>query len=212
MAYQSRARKRVHAIRRGPDGSAFQKCESCGVSVPIALYDMHECEIKENVRKKLKSEFENGSVKEQRIQDLPRSAFRFFMEEFTKTCNDGNEVEIDKKGIETWKTMTTEERRPFVLQANKVNSAYDKLLHKEEREMQWVDDEADSAEVGKYDKNYDFEDYESYYDSEGSDEFGLSLSDTVYDPEAVYALAFLPLLFMFSTSKSWDFNNTSFIW
>ncbi|KAI3458442.1 hypothetical protein Pfo_015105 [Paulownia fortunei] len=176
MVYQSRARKRVHAIRRGPDGSAFQKCESCGLSVPIALDDMHECKIKINVRKKLKSQFENGNVKEQRIQDQPRSAFRFFMEEFIKTCKDGNEVEIDKKGFETWKTMSKEERLPFLLQADKVNSAYVKLLHKEESEMQWVDDEADSAEVGKYDENY--EDYDMYCDSESSDGFGFFLSDT----------------------------------
>lgn len=58
---------------------AISCSESCGLSVPIALYDMHECEIKENVKKKPKPHFENGNVKEQRIRDQPRSAFRFFM-------------------------------------------------------------------------------------------------------------------------------------
>lgn len=68
-----------------PDYLGMYKCdaiscsESCGLSVPIALYDMHECEIKENVKKKPKPHFENGNVKEQRIRDQPRSAFRFFM-------------------------------------------------------------------------------------------------------------------------------------
>ncbi|KAG8380947.1 hypothetical protein BUALT_Bualt06G0069500 [Buddleja alternifolia] len=170
------ARKRVHAIRRGPDGSAFQNCESCGLSVAIALADMHDCEINKNVCKKLKSRCENGSVKEQKIEDQPRSAFRFFMEEYMKTCKDGNEVEIDKKGFETWKNMSKSERLPFVLQADKLNSAYVKMLHKEESEIQWVDDEADSAEVGKYDEGYD--NYDTYYGSESSDGFRLFLSES----------------------------------
>ncbi|KAL6530414.1 hypothetical protein OROHE_014767 [Orobanche hederae] len=147
MAYQSRARKRVHALCRAPDGSAFQKCESCGLSGPIALVDMHECEIK-----KLKSHFEDGSVKEPMIQHQPRSAFRFFIEEFKKSCKDGNETEREKKGFEKWKTMSKETRLPYCLQADKVNSAYERHLRHEEIEMQQVDDEADSAEVGKYDK------------------------------------------------------------
>lgn len=29
-------------------------------------------------------------------------------EEFVKTCKDGNEIEIDKKGCETWKNMSKE--------------------------------------------------------------------------------------------------------
>ncbi|PIN20484.1 HMG box-containing protein [Handroanthus impetiginosus] len=179
MAYQSRARKRVHAIRRGPDGSAFQKCESCGQTVAIALFDMHECGFKKNKKKKLKTQCGNRNVERQGIQDQPRSAFHLFMDEFVKTCTDGNEIEIDKKGCEKWKNMSREERQPFVLQADKLNSAYVKLLLEEENEIQRVDDEADSAEVGKLDENY--EDYEMcFYDSESSGGFGLFLSET-YD-------------------------------
>ncbi|KAL0341219.1 UNVERIFIED_CONTAM: hypothetical protein Sradi_4638700 [Sesamum radiatum] len=179
MVYQSRPRKRVLAIRRGPDGSAFQKCESCGLTVAIALADMHDCGIKKITKKKRKTQCGSGKIEGQRIQDQPRSAFHFFMEEFIKTCKDGNEIEIDKKGCETWKNMSKEERRPFVLEADKLNSAYVKLLLKEESEMQWVDDEADSGDVGKYDETY--EDSDIYcYGSESSDGYPLFLSET-YD-------------------------------
>ncbi|KAL0402970.1 UNVERIFIED_CONTAM: hypothetical protein Sradi_1937800 [Sesamum radiatum] len=152
MVYQPRPRKRVLAIRRGPDGSAFQKCKGCGLTVAIALADMHECGVKKITKKKRKTRCGSGKIERQKIQDQPRSAFHFFMEEFVKTCKDGNEIEIDKKGCETWKNMSKEERRPFVLEADKLNSAYVKLLLKEESEMQWVDDEADSGDVGKYDE------------------------------------------------------------
>ncbi|KAL3630532.1 hypothetical protein CASFOL_023516 [Castilleja foliolosa] len=165
------ARKRVHALRRGPDGSAFHKCESCGLSVAIALVDMHECEIE---KKKLKSYSESGNVKKQRIQDQPRSAFRFFIEEFTKICGDnGNEVEVENRGFKQWKAMSKEDRLPFSRQADKVNSAYEKLLRKEETEIERFEDEADSAEVGKYDERY-----EDNYDSENSDWFEYSQSDS----------------------------------
>ncbi|KAL0452666.1 UNVERIFIED_CONTAM: hypothetical protein Slati_1244700 [Sesamum latifolium] len=158
MLYQSRPRKRVLAIRRGPDGSAFQKCESCGLTVAIALADMHECGVKKITKKK-------------------HDRLAFCREEFIKTCKGGNEIEIDKKGCETWQNMSKEERRPFVLQADKLNSAYVKLLLKEESEMQWVDDEADSGDVGKYDETY--EDSDIYrYDSESSDGFQLFQSET----------------------------------
>ncbi|XP_011084847.1 high mobility group B protein 7 [Sesamum indicum] len=179
MVYQSRPRKRILAIRRGPDGSAFQKCESCGLTVAIALVDMHECGLKKITKKKRKTQCGSGKLEGQRIQDQPRSAFHFFMEEFIKTCKDGNEIEIDKKGCETWKNMSKEERRPFVLEADKLNSAYVKLLLKEESEMQWVDDEADSGDVGKYDETN--EDSDIYcYGSESCDGFPLFLSET-YD-------------------------------
>ncbi|XP_073041697.1 WEB family protein At2g40480-like [Primulina eburnea] len=159
-------RKRVYGIRRGADGSAFLKCENCGLSVAIALADMHDCGIKKNVTKKLKSSCEDVEFMGQRIQDQPRSAFHFFMDEFMKDFEEGNKVEIHKKGYEKWTKMTKKEREPFVLVADKLNSDYVKLLILEESEIQVVDDEADSAEVGKYDPNY--MNSEMYYDSDSS--------------------------------------------
>ncbi|KAK6786573.1 hypothetical protein RDI58_015098 [Solanum bulbocastanum] len=168
MMYQARTRKRVFGIQihRGPDGSAFQKCETCGVSVAIALADMHECEPRKDV-KKLKCQLRSRtSVKEKRLIHQPRSAFRVFMEDFVKKNIDGNEFEVDNRGFETWKNMTRKEKILYFMKAETINLAHVKLLHREENDMPWrVDDEADSADVGKYDENY--EDYD-YYNSESS--------------------------------------------
>ncbi|CAA2978808.1 uncharacterized protein LOC111407016 [Olea europaea var. sylvestris] len=170
MVSQPRARKRVHSIPRGPDGSAFQKCEKCGLLVAIALTDMHECEIKKLSTKKLKSQFGIRNSNGLKIQYQPRSAFRLFIEKLLSTSKDGNEIEVDRKGFDIWKKMSKEERIPFVLQAEKINSAYVKLLLEEENEIEWVDDEADSAEIGRrHDKNYDKS--EMHYDSERSSGF-----------------------------------------
>ncbi|CAI9774936.1 unnamed protein product [Fraxinus pennsylvanica] len=169
MVCQPRARKRVHSIPRGPNGSAFQKCEKCGLSVAIALADMHKCEIKKQFTEKLKSQFGIRNSNRLKIQHQPRSAFRLFIEKLMNTCKDGNEIEMDRKGFELWKKMSKEERKPFVVQAEKINSAYVKLLLEEEKEIKWVDDEADSADIGKRNKNYDK--FEMDYDSERSSGF-----------------------------------------
>ncbi|XP_076903710.1 high mobility group B protein 7-like [Bidens hawaiensis] len=167
MAYQSRTRKRVNALRRGPDGSAFRNCESCGVSIAIAIADMHECESKKEVKK-----LKGVNVEEQRFRDEPRSEFRFFMESFVKNCDANSYIEMDRKGFETWKNMSSKERQPYVIQAKIVNDAYyEKLLKESEDQMRsCVDEEADSAEVGKFDKTAGFFNEDSYdsdsYDSE----------------------------------------------
>ncbi|KAI8008261.1 hypothetical protein LOK49_LG07G00780 [Camellia lanceoleosa] len=174
MANQPRTRKRVNAIRRASDGSAFHKCHYCGVLVAIALSDMHECKSRKNV-KRFKGEIRTQNVKDLSFQDQPRSPFRYFMESFVETCKAKNQIEVDRKGFETWRTMSKQERLPYVLQAAKVNSSYEKALLQEVEHMSWVDDdEADSAEVGKYDKNYEdnayYEDSESFW-SESNESF-----------------------------------------
>ncbi|KAJ9545835.1 hypothetical protein OSB04_025542 [Centaurea solstitialis] len=134
MAYQSRTRKRVNALRRAPDGSAFRTCEGCGVSVAIALVDMHECESKKDV-KRLKVEKGGNQIKEQQLkfQDQPRSEFRFFMESFTGTSDIKDPIEMDRKGFETWKNMSSQEKLPYKLCAKKVNDALMKSYLKNQR-------------------------------------------------------------------------------
>ncbi|XP_039054271.1 uncharacterized protein LOC120196554 [Hibiscus syriacus] len=59
------------------------------------------------------------------------------------------------------------ERKTYVTQAEKVNSAYMKDVVAEEKNIIKVDDEADSATVGKFDQFYeDFELYETSDDGE----------------------------------------------
>ncbi|KAE8706453.1 Haloacid dehalogenase-like hydrolase (HAD) superfamily protein [Hibiscus syriacus] len=90
--------------------------------VAIALADMHGCGPK---KKELKRET------------------------FMETNKNGNFIDTDRKGFETWKNMCEEERKTYVTQAEK------------------VDDESDSATVGKFDQfNEDFELYETSDDGE----------------------------------------------
>ncbi|KAK8542332.1 hypothetical protein V6N12_014933 [Hibiscus sabdariffa] len=139
MANHPRTRKRVHATlpRLSPDGSAFQKCDVCGEMVAIALADMHDC----------------GPEK----KELKR-------ESFMETNKNGNFIDIDRKGFQTWKNMCKEERKPYLTQAEKVNSAYMKDVIKEEKNIIKVEDEADSATVGKFDQFHETsDDYEPYH-------------------------------------------------
>ncbi|GLT88539.1 hypothetical protein SLE2022_065590 [Rubroshorea leprosula] len=170
MAIPPRTRKRVHAIRRAPDGSAFEKCDRCGVTVAIALADMHQCRTDNKNVKRFKgiSQGQDQNVTKRIYPDQPRSAFRFFMESF-EGRKKGNLIYIDRKGFETWKKMSKEERRPYITQAEKVNSAYLKGLNEELIYYPQVDDDgADSAMVGKFDKLYyhggceESEDYDSW--------------------------------------------------
>ncbi|KAL4620733.1 hypothetical protein ACB092_06G177000 [Castanea dentata] len=175
MVYPTaRTRKRVHAVLRAPDGSAFQKCESCGVSIAIALADMHECETeKELAVKRFRGVCGRQSVvtesqsQSHTIGDQPRSPFRLFMENFLKTCKSRNLISIDQAGFDIWKNMSKEEREPYIIEAKRVNSSYMKALLGEVNNMQEVNDEADSAMVGKFDQFYEgYEDYENCYSSE----------------------------------------------
>ncbi|KAG2730602.1 hypothetical protein I3760_01G302100 [Carya illinoinensis] len=167
MANPPRNRKRVRAVRRAPDGSAFRKC--CGVSVAIALADLHECETKKVVVQRFRGVSERPNVVKPTFGDQPRSAFRVFMESFVKTCKTINVITIDQNGLDTWKNMSKEERKPYIIEAERVNHSYGKALLEEVDNLQEVNDEADSAMVGKFDQFY--EGYEDYENSNSFDSF-----------------------------------------
>ncbi|KAK2637183.1 hypothetical protein Ddye_031975 [Dipteronia dyeriana] len=177
MAYPLSSRKRVHAyaLSRAPDGSAFTKCVFCGVSVAIALYDMHlhECRPKVEVKrfkgfcekpnecrtkvevKRFKVVCEKPNVLKQCPSancDLIRSPFRFFMESFEKNCNIENMIEIDRKGFEAWKNMSVEERHPYWIQAEKVNAAHERDLIVEINNFAEAEDDEESIMVRKVTK------------------------------------------------------------
>ncbi|XP_052482518.1 high mobility group B protein 7 isoform X21 [Gossypium raimondii] len=154
MANHPRARKRVHATipRRSPNGSAFQKCDICGDMVAIALADMHECGPKKKELKKFKGISGTQNAVKPMVRLQPRSAFNIFWESFMEANKNGNLVDVDRKVFETWKNMSEEERKPYVTQAGKLNSAYMKDMTEADKNIVKVDDEADSAMVGKFDQ------------------------------------------------------------
>ncbi|KAL0728574.1 hypothetical protein Bca4012_024667 [Brassica carinata] len=134
----ARIRKRVQAVRRAADGSAFDKCEECGVMVAIALFDMHECGEK---RREVKRE------------DFRRSY-------------DGNMVEASRICFIVWKNMSREDQKPFIARAEEVDLAHNRKLKEEAQSICKADDEADSKPAAKFDKfcecyDYEGEDYDS---------------------------------------------------
>uniref|UniRef100_A0A7N0TJK3 HMG box domain-containing protein n=1 Tax=Kalanchoe fedtschenkoi TaxID=63787 RepID=A0A7N0TJK3_KALFE len=158
-------RRRVRAIPRAPDGSAFLKCSDCGVSVPIVLEDMHECGcgVNRDVKRFL-GKCERPFVTSLRVEDQPRAAFCIFMEKWRKSLPDEDPIVVDRKGFDIWKIMSMQERDCYEVEAKRVNYAYlDKWIAEIQaiNQKYQVDDEADSAVVGKFDQFVNYEDLDS---------------------------------------------------
>ncbi|XP_057723454.1 high mobility group B protein 3 [Arachis stenosperma] len=155
MAARPRARKRVFPLLRAPDGSAFQKCGTCGVSVAIALADIHDCEHKMEP-KRFRGMVETKSLPESkpRFFDQPRSAFPFFArEQFAENHQLNNLLMVERMGFEKWKSMNDSEKFPYVFHARVVDGYYKDTLRKEAEEIIKVDDEAESALVENLENN-----------------------------------------------------------
>ncbi|CAN7036799.1 unnamed protein product, partial [Brassica oleracea var. botrytis] len=176
MAIRPRTRKRVEAVRRAADGSAFEKCEECGVMIAIALFDMHECggeKRREVKRFKCVSSGKkiDDDISKPSFEDEPRSPFVFFLEDFRKSY-DGNMVEASRICFTVWKNMSGEDQRPFIARAVKVDLAHNRKLKEEVQSVMYkIDDEADSKAVGKFDKSYECYDHEEEEEYGSSDHF-----------------------------------------
>ncbi|KAK8610989.1 hypothetical protein V6N13_131054 [Hibiscus sabdariffa] len=132
--------------------------------VAIALADMHDCGPKKKELKRFKGTAVSQNAAKPIITLQPRSAFNIFLESFMEFNKNGSFIDIDRKGFQTWKNMCKEERKPYLTQAEKVNSAYMKDVIEEEKNIIKVEDEADSATVGKFDQFYETsDDYEPYH-------------------------------------------------
>nr|CAB3481780.1 unnamed protein product [Digitaria exilis] len=138
----ARSRKRVEAtvLKRSKDGSAFARCEACNKDVPVVLIDMHSCSLDSKIkmmleaevverivevpdRKKSSAPAKGGRAKADNSKDPKRkrtpTAFFLFMKDFRK---DFKAAHPDIKGVtvvgkeagERWKSMTDEEKKPYV--------------------------------------------------------------------------------------------------
>ncbi|XP_010067596.2 uncharacterized protein LOC104454451 isoform X2 [Eucalyptus grandis] len=171
----ARARKRVRATRRAADGSAFQNCDTCGESVAIALADMHECEEPKKEVKRFRGfcgVLKSNYVGEESAADQPRSAFCFFMESFLRNREGVHSIDVEREGFETWKNMSVEERQPYIIQERKIDSVYREALLREINDASEMEDEADSAMVGKFDLSQFYEDYEDGGNDDDDDDSG----------------------------------------
>ncbi|KFK24954.1 hypothetical protein AALP_AA8G047400 [Arabis alpina] len=170
MAIRPRIRKRVQATRRAANGSAFEKCEECGVVIAIALFDMHECGGEKRKEVKRFKCISSGKIDDfSSFEDEPRSPFVFFLEDFRGKYG-GTLVEASGMCFNVWKNMTLEEQEPFRACAAEVDLVHSRKLNEEAKRIYKEDDEADSKDVGKFDKFYEIYGHEEeYYDS--ADEF-----------------------------------------
>ncbi|CAN8257108.1 unnamed protein product [Cochlearia groenlandica] len=174
MAIRPRTRKRIQAVRRASDGSAFEKCEECGVTIAIALFDMHECGEKKIQVKRFKyinsGKIDNNTKSIGSFEDEPRSPFIFFLEDF-KENYDVSYVEASGICFNVWKKMSQEEQKPFRDLAMEIDFAHNIRLNEEAKLIYKVNDEADSKDVAKLDKSCNMIHQEEEEDYDSSDHF-----------------------------------------
>ncbi|KAJ0233766.1 hypothetical protein HA466_0277950 [Hirschfeldia incana] len=161
----ARIRKRVQAVRRAADGSAFDKCEECGATIAIALFNMHECGEKRSRDVKKFKGIDTISGPTLSFEDEPRSPFVFFLEDLRKSYK-GKMVDASRICFTVWKNLSTEDQKPFVARAEEVDLAHNRRLQEEARSIYKADDEADSKPAAKFDKlcecyDHEEEDYDS---------------------------------------------------
>ncbi|CAA7031987.1 unnamed protein product [Microthlaspi erraticum] len=191
MAIRPRTRKRVQAARRAADGSAFEKCEECGDTIAIALFDMHECGERKREVKRFKciSSGKVGIISKPvgSFEDEPRSPFIFFLysnQNLPLENYGGNlgDAIANRMIFNVWNDMSKEERKPFIDRASEVDLAHNMKLNEEAQSFCKADDEADSKDVGKFDKGYERYDHEEE-DCDSSDDFGHEFWDDDSLPE-----------------------------
>ncbi|KAK7276460.1 hypothetical protein RIF29_17599 [Crotalaria pallida] len=107
------------------------------------------------------------------IRCQPVSAYRLFMDEYTKGCDMKKYFERDHEGHRKWKAMTNAEKYPFVWRSKMLENYHKKLLKEEASAIKKIDDEADSSDAPgreheKYEVSYGSSESESWSDSSSS--------------------------------------------
>ncbi|KAK1326609.1 High mobility group B protein 7 [Acorus calamus] len=157
---RKRVEAETTSLKRARDGSAFTRCETCNRDVSVALIDMHDCsldlkvrmnlesdvvervsEVKKPLRKKsAPSEKPKKVQKEKKVKDpnmpkRPPTAFFLFMDDFRKEYkaahpNSKGVAVVAKEGGEKWKSMTDEEKKPYIDKMAELKAEYEKAVDK----------------------------------------------------------------------------------
>ncbi|OVA10725.1 High mobility group box domain [Macleaya cordata] len=181
-----RTRKRVDAeansLKRAKNGSAFTRCEECKKDVPVVLIDMHDCSLDSKIKMSLEAQVvevvtekkktvssepkPRKSKKEKKAKDpnmpkRPTTAFFLFMEDFRKSFKEANPDNksvsvVAKEGGEKWKSMSDEEKKPFMDRFQELKAEYEKAMEnfnaENAEEDQEVQEGQDEQEQGTSDK------------------------------------------------------------
>ncbi|KZV26655.1 hypothetical protein F511_15820 [Dorcoceras hygrometricum] len=161
------------SLKRARDGSAFTKCEECSKDVPVALISFHNCsldaKIKMNLetqsvevpsenqkkpteRKKKSTEPKAKKVKNPNAPKRPPTAFFVFMEDFRKTFKESNPdcksvASVAKEGGVKWKSMTDEDKKPYIDRAAELKAEYEKAEASNDAENELDEDDSTEKEV-----------------------------------------------------------------
>ncbi|KAM7463250.1 hypothetical protein LguiA_031371 [Lonicera macranthoides] len=142
------------SLKRAKDGSAFVRCEGCNKYVPVALVSMHDCGFEARIKMNLEAqvmemptEVKKKSVERRKPSSSkgkkatkskdpnkpkrPPTAFFLFMDEFRKTFKEANPDNksvsvVAKEGGVKWKSMSDEEKQPFVDKAAELKAEHGK--------------------------------------------------------------------------------------
>nr|CCW03275.1 similar to high mobility group B protein 7 [Lupinus angustifolius] len=145
------------ALVRGKDGSAFTR-EECKKDVPVALISMHSCSLEAKIKMNLSQVVEAGAevkkpekkpkskepnakrakaekvkkVKDPNMPKRPATAF-FLFDDFRKSFKEENPDSKDvkrvgKEGGEKWRSMTDEEKKPYLDKFAELKVEYEKAM------------------------------------------------------------------------------------
>ncbi|KAF5737958.1 hypothetical protein HS088_TW13G00851 [Tripterygium wilfordii] len=142
------------SLVRSKDGSAFARCDECNKDVPVALISFHNCGMDAKIKMNLEAQVieKPAEVKKPTERKKPRSsepkakkaklengkkrpltAFFIFMNDFRKTYKEAHPdsklvKEVAKQGGEKWKSMSGEEKKPYLDKAAELKAEYEKDL------------------------------------------------------------------------------------
>ncbi|KAL5222568.1 hypothetical protein ABZP36_027281 [Zizania latifolia] len=187
----ARTRKRVEAasevavVKRARDGSAFTRCEACNKDVPVVLIDMHSCSLDSKIRMTLEAQVVEQAVESEKKKKKSTSgkgksadkdgkkgkrsptAFFLFMADFRKEYKadhpDNKSVSVvAKEGGERWKSMSEEEKKPYIDKAAELKAERNNGERSDENDVggkadeeEEVDKPADGAASGDTDNDND---------------------------------------------------------
>ncbi|KAI3862434.1 hypothetical protein MKX03_019168 [Papaver bracteatum] len=146
----------VNSLKRARDGSAFTRCEECKKDVPVVLIDMHDCSLDSKIKMNLEAQVVESATekkktvpsepkpkktktkKEQKVKDpnapkRPPTAFFAFMEDFRKEFKEANPDNksvsvVAKEGGQKWKSMSDEEKKPYVEKCAELKAEFQKAM------------------------------------------------------------------------------------
>ncbi|XP_068647009.1 high mobility group B protein 7-like isoform X2 [Aristolochia californica] len=120
-----RTRKRVEveasSLKRAKDGSGFTRCEACNKDVAVGLIDMHSCSLDSMIKMNLEAQV----VEKVTEVEKPPAERDDFRKQYKVANPDSKNVSaVAKEGGVKWKSMSEEEKKPYLDKAAELKAEY----------------------------------------------------------------------------------------